>query len=393
MSFPHGSSIFTFGDAPLPHVQANSTNEPIQAYSDPTFSLMLSKDDTSRLLQRYFDFVVPVDRFLHRPTIEAWYEEFHVTMGMMRNRSEAPTRTALLFMVFALAQQHINPKPTALEAEMRLSRVLSGILKDIYSIRPTSSTEKYRLTAKYTKDLEAWRADMSRFLDPDANAAPLIPIFQRQRNVLNLAYWHTMILTHRPLLLSNFARLRSFKKKKSASPAFKTEESVRQCLEAATNIVDTVNNIIQAGQLYRAFWFTPYFAFSASVILYVYTIQKSDESDHTYSSYFAAATRCQNQLANIAEPGSLVARYCLILEELRTEAIRQIDKTTGLANGAPDVNANNDAFAAGQNALLGSDLGVADGNVFGGFDFNVSPSDSLAEMTSWGQFDSMVGCK
>lgn len=90
------SSAFTFGDAPLPEF-------------DPTFCVMISKEETSALVRRYFDFTVPVDRFLHRPTIEAWLDEFHNTMGALQDDDEAPARRALLWMVFAITQGHLEP--------------------------------------------------------------------------------------------------------------------------------------------------------------------------------------------------------------------------------------------------------------------------------------------
>ncbi len=64
-------------------------------------------------------------------------------------------------------------------------------------------------------------------------------------------------------------------------------------------------------------------------MLYVYVIQNREAPPEVYSSYFAAATRCQSHLSGIAEKGSLSERYCLVLEELRLEALRQTS-TPGL---------------------------------------------------------------
>lgn len=304
----------------------------------------------------------------------------------------------------------------------RLSRILSGVLHDVYSIRPTSISAKFASTAKYTKDLKAWRSEMSRFLDLDMNAAPLILIFQRQRNVLNLAYWHTMILTHRPHLLSNFARLQNGHRRRRVlddAHRAQTEESIKECLESAMSIVQTVDDIIQAGHLFRAFWvfssseqpqapryqpllllractdisrqFTPYFAFSASVILYVYTIQKSNEPPEVYRRYFEAAGRCQDQIANIGEPGSLTSRYCLILDELRSEVVRQTtqheksvaDVATGLGGTTSRIlGMGTEGDDSGTRYTMGEIQGLAD--------MEVSPSDSLEDLTGWDQFDSMV---
>ncbi|KAB8242129.1 hypothetical protein BDV35DRAFT_384314 [Aspergillus flavus] len=561
VSFPRSLSVFNFGDTPLPyHHTDSSTGDPSPSYLDPTFCLLLNRDDTTRLVHRYFDFAVPVDRFVHRPTIEQWMNEFYETRGVMRDQDAAPAQIAVIFMIFAIAQEHTSPKPSTVEADTRcpanssdakkrfsvryfraanqqlakeqgpvrlasvqarlcqclwllsqsrinhcwslfgtvarlifalglhrnrhassssitrleiecrrrtfwsaycldnyistalgrprtfndkdidqklpscvedeevqdsmdgtasyasqglstmfgpvsyakLSRILSGILSDIYSIQPMSITERLSFTAKYMSELKSWRREMAGFLDrPSLNAAPLVLIYQRQRNVLNLAYWHTVILTNRPLLLTNFARLTNITRRLLREQNERREqidESISECLHAAMEIVTVVDAIIQAKQLFRCFWFTPYFAFSASVILYVYTIQHSKEPGDVYGPFFAAAERCQQQIMNIAEEGSLTSRYCLVLEELHAEAVRQItpvqpsvDQQTqthyamemrsgDIENLTSNVGDFATEFAMAAPNLVG--LGPLD-------DFHVSPSASLEDLTGWDQFESM----
>lgn len=94
----HHTSSFTFGDPPMPEF-------------DPTFCVMIAKEETQMLLRRYFDFTVPVDRFLHRPTVEAWLQDFHETMGAMSPSENAPSQRAVLWMMFALAQDTLTPVP------------------------------------------------------------------------------------------------------------------------------------------------------------------------------------------------------------------------------------------------------------------------------------------
>lgn len=92
----HSSPSFTFGDTPLPEF-------------DPANSgVIISVEETSRLVQKFFEFSVPIDRIFHQPTIEAWLDEFHDTMGAMANTDEAPARRAVLWTVFATAQGHFN---------------------------------------------------------------------------------------------------------------------------------------------------------------------------------------------------------------------------------------------------------------------------------------------
>jgi hypothetical protein len=102
ISFSDPTSIFTFGDAPMHPPEY-----------DPSFCMMLPRDDAQRLLDRYFDFAMPTYRFLHRPTIQEWFTEFYDTLGVMRNAQSAPTKAALLFMVFAHGRVYMpdNDRP------------------------------------------------------------------------------------------------------------------------------------------------------------------------------------------------------------------------------------------------------------------------------------------
>ncbi|KAE8307280.1 hypothetical protein BDV41DRAFT_582504 [Aspergillus transmontanensis] len=533
VSFPRSLSVFNFGDTPLPyHHTDSSTGDPSPSYLDPTFCLLLNRDDTTRLVHGFFDFAVPVDRFVHRPTIEQCMDEFYETRGVMRDKDAAPAQIAVIFMIFAIAQEHTSPKLSAVEADTsvryfraanqqlakeqgpvrlasvqarlcqclwllsqsrinhcwslfgtvarlifalglhrnrhassssmtrleiecrrpdflddkdidqklpscvedeevqdsmegtasyasqglsamfgpvsyaKLSRILSGVLSDIYSIQPMSITERLSLTAKYMNELKSWRREMAGFLDqPSSNAAPLVLIYQRQRNVLNLAYWHTVILTNRPLLLTNFARLTNITRRLLREQNERREqidESISECLRAAMEIVTVVDAIIQAKELFQCFWslwFTPYFAFSASVILYVYTIQHSKEPGDVYGAFFAAAERCQQQIMNIAEQRSLTSRYCLVLEELHAEAVRQItpvqpsvDQPTQThytmemrSEDTETLTSNVGDLAAGFAMTAPNLVGLAPLN-----GFHASPSASLEDLTRWDQFKSMV---
>lgn len=88
------SSIFTFGDAQLPEY-------------DPSIFVLPPKSDAKSLVARYFDFAVPTHRFLHRPTVEAWVDEFYDSLGTFQRKAGAKGRTALLFMVFAQAKDYM----------------------------------------------------------------------------------------------------------------------------------------------------------------------------------------------------------------------------------------------------------------------------------------------
>ncbi|KAK6387402.1 hypothetical protein LTS17_000670 [Exophiala oligosperma] len=286
-------------------------------------------------------------------------------------------------------------------AHMKLARIISRILRDLYSIKAISANRRAVLTERVSKDLSDWRVEFARFLDAEySNTTRLIPIFQRQRNVLNLTYWHAIILTHRPFLLNNLARL-SEQNRSVEQEDPQTEENVQQCLKAAMNTANTIDDIRQNRQMFRAFWITAYFAFAANVVLYIYVIQKRSSPQEVYSDFLAAATRCQSHISSIAEKGSLSERYCLVLEELRVEAFRQtgnthqpmpglggMDSHAGHVNHAQESGSPTQPLFVEGNAISTTNFTDLTGNAV--IDFNDFLSPALEEDLDWGQFASMV---
>lgn len=193
------------------------------------------------------------------------------------------------------------------------------------------------LTERASKALSDWRAELTHFLDGSSFTSPEHPIFQRQRNVLNLTYWHAVILTHRPTILHNLIRSsqrRTIEQEDNAN----MEESFQQCLMAARNTVDTINAMSEISQMFGVFWITTYFAFTASIVLFICVIKKQDLTSSVASKYFTGATRCQAQISGVAEAGSLSERYCLLLEELRIEALRRLEVLRSTEAGADGAN-------------------------------------------------------
>lgn len=125
VTFSQASSIFTFGDAPLPEPDAASC-------------LLMSREEGQELLGRYFDFAVPTHRFLHRPTVEQWLEEFFSTKGVMRDQEDASARKAVLFMVFAQAQVYLPECSPGEDSARYFLAADQYLLKERGSIRLTS---------------------------------------------------------------------------------------------------------------------------------------------------------------------------------------------------------------------------------------------------------------
>ncbi|KAI0843099.1 hypothetical protein F5Y06DRAFT_256909 [Hypoxylon sp. FL0890] len=315
------------------------------------------------------------------------------------------------------APDNALPEMAAPIAHIKISRIIAAVLREFYSLRTPSSKERIELASKFTSELKQWRLDMSLLLDQQgASQSLLLPLFRRQRNVLNLAYWHTVLLVHRPFLLSNFASLSNystFRSKLSNHEAFKN--NVKQCLDAAMKITKIIEELEERNQLHRAFWFTYYFASCAVVVLYVYTIQQRKARPEAYLDYFNAASDCQSRIINNARNGSWVQRYGMVLEELRLEVLRHNHSLRSRQELLPGMSMDseplgsschgNRTMAAGvlsepvvQDDLLSGPFSTDDstlGNI-GGLEplgeptAAISPSSSIVEMTTWGQFDSLM---
>lgn len=144
----------------------------------------------------------------------------------------------------------------------RLSRIVGNILRDLYGIRPPSSETLHKLASKYASQLESWRTSLGYLVDTDGvDPSMFQPIFLRQRNVLNLAFWHAQILIHRPFLLNNFANLAnlgSTRQRQAGPNAEASATHVKKCLDAAMSIVSKVDELHSTGQLYGTFWVSPH---------------------------------------------------------------------------------------------------------------------------------------
>ncbi|PNH37545.1 hypothetical protein VD0004_g9239 [Verticillium dahliae] len=158
--------------------------------------------------------------------------------------------------------------------------------------------------------------------------------------------------------------------------------------------MNTIDDMTQSGQMYHAFWITAYFGFTAAMVLYIYVIQEWASPPETYRNYFATAARCQSHMATIAQKGSLVERYYLVLEELRVEALRQMKRLhPALGFGSLEIDAQLGGIEAmaipvGTSPSTGTNYAEIMGEATIGF--NGMGVAGIEEFSGWGQFASMV---
>jgi hypothetical protein len=136
-----------------------------------------------------------------------------------------------------------------------LARIVKSILRQLYPLKPITASHRSDSTARISDSLTKWRSALISFLDTENFSASLfLPIVQRQRNVLNLTYWHATILTNRPFLLNSFGENGRVRDVSDKNLLDQTEQSVQQCLQSAMKTVEIINQMTQSGQMYRAFW-------------------------------------------------------------------------------------------------------------------------------------------
>lgn len=130
-------------------------------------------------------------------------------------------------------------------------------------------------------------------------------------------------------------------------------------------------------------------------MLYLYVIQKRASPPGAYDGYLSAATRCQSHLSGIAEKGSLPERYCLVLEELRVEAVRQTSRAHQAMTNTRKTNSNpQEDQVGGTPEPVNSNTGAVTDSERSReetvFDFGSIAGSDVSDYAGWGQFASMV---
>ncbi|KAL4888162.1 fungal-specific transcription factor domain-containing protein [Aspergillus ambiguus] len=315
-------------------------------------------------------------------------------------------------------QSHTQSIMLAPVYHARLSKIISGILHDLYGIKQLRPEEQISLATKYETELLQWRQEIASFVDfPSVHL--LILIYQRQYNVLNLAYSHAQILLYRPFMLRNFATLTGSSRRCDRAQG-KIRIYIQQCLNAAMKIVSIVRELCASEKMYPAFWFTHYYAFCAVVVLYVHTIQTPSPLSPSDIRYFESGEQGQQDLATCGSKSSFAQRYVIILEELRKEANSALEQKlhrveASVANpydhgqsakGRTDnVQAENDPPPCSQppaskTIMQDPSMGTTEDGTHlvmpDGADswmdtlLDASPDSCVAELTGWGEFDCLV---
>ncbi|TDZ38788.1 Activator of stress genes 1 [Colletotrichum spinosum] len=204
----------------------------------------------------------------------------------------------------------------------KLSQLIAGISRDVYSIQPIPRAERLVAAHRYGRALRSWRESLPHHLGT-VRPMSLIPSFRRQNTALKLAYCHAIMHANRPFLLGATAT-------EGAGQPTALGDSVEECINAARSALETVDGMASDGTLFHAFWWTPYVTFCALAVVYVWRIQRG--RDATDKSLFELADRCQSHLTKATASDSPSRRYSVVLEELRDEAIGQRNRPSTSAD-------------------------------------------------------------
>jgi hypothetical protein len=202
----------------------------------------------------------------------------------------------------------------SLISHAKLAQIAEMISREVYSIKVVPDEERLAAAHRLGAQLRQWKTSLPPFLGA-INPSSLIPSFRRQAMALRMSYSHAVMLAHRPFLLKNTTR-------QSEDLRQLARESITECIKAAQSVLEAVDRIAREGRMFHAFWWTHYVCFCALVVVYVWTIQESNNNPTVIDrrKILDQAEKCLCHLAQATATNSPSRKYSIILQELRTEA-------------------------------------------------------------------------
>jgi hypothetical protein len=204
---------------------------------------------------------------------------------------------------------------------IKLSRIVGRISHSLYPITPLSEARRVELTRSLGKELDAWQSSLPPFLST-VKPSSLVRSFRRQCIALRTAYDHAVMHLYRPFLLSNTHRRST---PESESTEVFRQQSVQLCIAAAQDALRTVDAFASDGPLFHAFWWSHYITFCALTVVYVWNTQQPsiDIEGVDRQKLMMLAEQCQVYLAQATATNSPSRRYSIILEELRSDSMKE----------------------------------------------------------------------
>lgn len=214
-----------------------------------------------------------------------------------------------------------------------LARTLSQAAKEPYVVAGISNRDQLNTIRALCANVDEWHVGLPPILSGDIHPSSLVPVFQRQLTVLQLARYHLLMFITRPLLLRNYGQIWP-----------DCEASYVQylgiCLTSARDAIEMVLTFVRENQLFHAFWYSQYITFNALSIIYIYLIQvrrgriKPISNSFCHSSgdmnlpsldeqtLYNLSETAQYHLADATVRNSPSWKYSAILQGLRRELER-----------------------------------------------------------------------
>ena len=233
----------------------------------------------------------------------------------------------------------------------RLAKVIREASNEQYVATRAPIERQIDTAQRLNIQISQWQQQLPLFLCGGIHPASLIPIFRRQLRVLQMAAAHAIMIVNRPLVLSQHLQAEA------------SRPYVDKCLAAAKTVLELVLELVQQNHLFRAFWNFQYITFHALSVVYVYIIQqlretaRIDDGQHNEHHLCDLAAKVQIHLAEATQSNAPNLRYSIILEELKTEALRALHKRQAprrqeVAN--PAVRDTEIGNTSGQGSQIGS---------------------------------------
>ncbi|TPX18403.1 uncharacterized protein E0L32_011695 [Thyridium curvatum] len=205
----------------------------------------------------------------------------------------------------------------------RITRIVGETSQRVYAISQSPQETLVHLVQRLNDEISQWNADLPPLLG-SVNPSSLVHPFRRQATAMKLARNHAVMHANRPFLLGSSDN--------RGTQSTVVSRIISDCILAAKDVLEMVDDMARDGTLFHAFWWTHYVTFCALAVIYVWEIQQGASGAAAATSWsgaldaeglFDLAERCQLHLAQATASNSPSRRYSIILEELRQEAYSQ----------------------------------------------------------------------
>jgi hypothetical protein len=122
-------------------------------------------------------------------------------------------------------------------------------LRELYNIRKSSLENQLASAENLNAALRHWRSDIAHFLNLDPSL--LSQLYGRQNMALRLSYSQALIVLHRPFLVDRFDSNLDIN---VPTLRGKVEENVNRCLDAALDMVKTLDTMYKMEMSFNASW-------------------------------------------------------------------------------------------------------------------------------------------